>query len=224
MQASPFDGAPAAAARTALSLKQVAEKVVSYFKTYTAPQFDINDVAAQLNVPKRRLYDVLNIMAPLGLVERNGRGKYTWTGQMQPSMAPPQISRGDTDKSHVRDLSLKFLQFIRETDQNTISIGSICGSVFEDKKGQLRRFYDISAVFEVLNLVKRQPKSGDFLITPLLRGLFITKMLPPKKRAPLASIPFNRVENYNESKLVSPPNIQGRIVNGQIWLGATTFQ
>ena len=212
--------------KIALSLKAVADKVVTYFNTKSSTIFDINEVAITLNVPKRRLYDVLNIMAPMGLVGRNGRGKYIWTGSMQPSFGPAQKEE-KSDKLHVRDLSSKFLAYVRDTDQTTISIASICERVFEDKNGQLRRLYDILAVFEVLNLIKRQPKSGDFLVMPLFRNMFITKMLPPKKRAALAPVTCNRNEAPSEAKqnvvLVSPPPSLGPGSNGQSWLVARAF-
>ena len=225
MQYSTIELSPAPPAKTTLSLKCVAEKVVGYFNQTTSTIFDINDVANTLNVPKRRLYDVLNIMAPMGLVGRTGRGKYIWTGTMQPSIC--QQKEEQSEKLHVRDLSSKFLAYVRDTDKNTISLSSICGSVFEDKNGQLRRLYDILAVFEVLNLIKRQQKSADFLVTPLLRNMFITKMLPPKKRAALTPVSCNRIENSPEMKtnlmVISPPPPITKIPNGQLWLGASAF-
>ena len=146
--------------KACLTLKNVAEKLNNFFQFKSGTIFDIGDVAIALQVPKRRLYDVLNIMQPLGVVERNGRGKYLWTGIMKPNLTRLNPDK-ENDTSHVRDQSAKFLEFIRDTDQNIISIASICNSVFEDKKGQLRRLYDISAVFEVLNLIQRQAKTGD---------------------------------------------------------------
>jgi hypothetical protein len=227
MQYPTLELSPTPPVRPALSLKRVAEKVVGYFNTTTSTIFDINDVASTLNIPKRRLYDVLNIMAPLGIVERNGRGKYIWTGTMQPSLCQTQKEK-QSEKLHVRDLSSKFLAFVKNTEKNTISLTTICESVFQDKNGQLRRLYDILAVFEVLNLIKRQPKSGDFLVLPLFRNMFITKMLPPKKRAALALIPCNRMENSPEMKqnlmVISPPPPIAKIQNGQLWLGASAFR
>ena len=225
-QFSGIEASTPAPTKTALSLKAVAEKVVNYFGSKSSTIFDINEVAITLNVPKRRLYDVLNIMAPIGLVGRNGRGKYIWTGSMQPTYSAPQKEE-HSDKLHVRDLSSKFLTYVRDTDKSTISISSICESVFKDKNGQLRRLYDILAVFEVLNLIKRQPKSGDFLVMPLLRNMFITKMLPPKKRATLAPIPCTRIEPPVEVKqnliLVSPPPSLGPGSNAQAWLMARAY-
>ena len=226
MQFQGIEQSPPPATKTTLSLKSVAEKVIAYFHASPSSIFDINDVAFTLNVPKRRLYDVLNIMAPMGLVGRNGRGKYIWTGVMQPTLNQGQKEE-QSEKLHVRDLSSKFLQFVRDTDQSIISLNSICESVFEDKNGQLRRLYDILAVFEVLNLIKRQPKSGDFSVLPLLRNMFMTKMLPPKKRAALVPIQYNRIENTSDPKqnimLVSPPPPITKVSNGQLWLGATPF-
>lgn len=210
--------------KTAVSLKSVAEKVIGFFNSQISTIFDINDVSIKLNVPKRRLYDVLNIMAPLGLVGRNGRGRYIWTGQLQPVFNFTTKDE-NTDKSRVRDISAKLLLFVKDVEVNKVSIASICDAVFEDKKGQLRRLYDISAVFEVLNLIKRQPKSGDFIILPLLKNMFMFKMLPPKKRAALGQI-TNR--NDNPDIKTSPSNISPcptlpQPTNGQLWLGATTF-
>lgn len=211
-------------AKTTLSLKNVAEKVVGFFNSQISTIFDINEVSVKLNVPKRRLYDVLNIMSPLGLVGRNGRGKYIWTGQLQPNFNFNSKDEA-SDKSRVRDLSAKLLLFVKDIDHNKVSISAICDTVFEDKKGQLRRLYDISAVFEVLNLIKRQPKTGDFIILPLLKNMFMSRMLPPKKRVALQTI-TNRNENSeikNSPQFVSPcPPLQHG-ANGQLWFGATAL-
>ena len=211
--------------KACLTLKNVAEKLNNFFQFKTGTVFDIGDVAIALQVPKRRLYDVLNIMQPLGVVERNGRGKYLWTGIMQPNLARLNPDK-ENDTSHVRDQSAKFLEFIRDTDQNVISIASICNSVFEDKKGQLRRLYDISAVFEVLNLIQRQAKTGDFIVTPQLRGLFEKRMLPPKKRAVFIirtenSSPEDRPKPAIIKPIPQPTPLQPftQIPFGQVWLG-----
>jgi len=223
MQQPTTDDVSVFPAKAALSLKTVAEKLISHFSFSTAAFFDINEVAETLGVPKRRLYDVLNIMGPLGLVNRNGRGKYHWTGTFQPNLGQSYIKEQDTEKSHVRDLSSKFLCLIRDTEKNTITLEKICESVFEDK-GQLRRLYDISAVFEVLSLIKRQPKTGDFIIMPLLRGLFVSKMLPPKKRFALIPINNHIFEGISAPKprrMLIPSITQ--TPNGQLWLGATSL-
>ena len=210
--------------KPSLSLKTVAEQVINYFGTKTSTIFDINDVAVTLGVPKRRLYDVLNIMTPLGLVGRNGRGKYVWNSTMQPTFT----TQHSQEKLHVRDLSSKFLAYVRDSDQSAISISSICESVFEDKNGQLRRLYDILAVFEVLKLIKRQAKSGDFLVMPLLRNMFITKMLPPKKRSCLLPVMCTPTLTSDEPKqnavLISPPPSLGPGSSTQAWLMATSFR
>ena len=101
--------------KIALSLKAVADKVVTYFNTKSSTIFDINEVAITLNVPKRRLYDVLNIMAPMGLVGRNGRGKYIWTGSMQPSFGPAQKE----------EKSDNFDQDLSSNDKNILSANLI---------------------------------------------------------------------------------------------------
>ena len=207
--------------KVSLSLKTVAERVICHFHVSSSSFFDINEVASALKVPKRRLYDVLNIMGPLGLVNRHGRGKYQWTGVIQPALNIPIKKEEPSEKSHVRDLSLKFLYFIKDYQSNIISIETISESVFEEKKGQLRRLYDISAVFEVLNLIKRQPKTGDFLVQTLLRQIFITKMLPPKKRGNLTPMALNRMENLpgNTLKPILVPSFTSN-PNGKQWLGA----
>lgn len=217
--------AAAAPAKASLSLKTVAEKLNNYFLNKNSTTFLIGEVAATLNVPKRRLYDVLNIMQPLGIVDKNGRGKYVWNGKMQPVLN--HGARDDnSDKSHVRDQSSRFLEFIRDHEQSLISISDICDSVFDENKGQLRRLYDISAVFEVLNLVRRQPKTGDFLILPQLRNLFVTKMLPPKKRC----VPFAMMDTTSQQVLVSPPPPATAALRQtysvsatNAWLGATAL-
>jgi hypothetical protein len=46
----------------------------------TPKQFFLNDVSAHCNVPRRRMYDVINVLEALGIVERTGKLQYSFKG------------------------------------------------------------------------------------------------------------------------------------------------
>ena len=62
---------------------------------------------------------------------------------------------------------------------------------------------------------------------PLLRNMFISKMLPPKKRAALTPGTYSQGDKQPETKqnvvLVSPPPSLGPGSSGQAWLVAKPF-
>ena len=41
-------------------------------------RIDLNDAAAQLGVPKRRIYDITNVMEGIGLIEKQGKNHVCW--------------------------------------------------------------------------------------------------------------------------------------------------
>ena len=41
---------------------------------------DLNTAAAQLNVQKRRIYDITNVLEGIGLIEKTVKNKIRWKG------------------------------------------------------------------------------------------------------------------------------------------------
>ena len=57
------------------SLAYLTSKFISFIKNKHQNQFvSISDVASQLRVQKRRLYDIINVLEGVGILEKNGEG------------------------------------------------------------------------------------------------------------------------------------------------------
>lgn len=194
------DGRPAVPVKQVSSLKSVAEKVVNYFRDNKISSFDINDVVDTLNIPKRRLYDVLNIMSPLGYVSKSGRGRYTWTDTTPLNINITESREVHSEKFHVKDLSFSLLKYIIQNKVPTIQLGSISSSIFGGDKSHARRIYDIIAVFEVLKLIERRPKSSEFTILPQLKTCFTEESRKEDKPENVTS------ENKNIKSLLNDVN------------------
>ena len=66
----------------------------------TPKEFFLNDVSAHCNVPRRRMYDVINVLEALGIVERTGKLQYTFKGYdgLPKILSDIIVSRDDGEK------------------------------------------------------------------------------------------------------------------------------
>jgi E2F/DP family winged-helix DNA-binding domain len=45
----------------------------------------LNEAAVQLQVPKRRIYDITTVLEGIGLVEKRSKSSIVWTGTLGPT-------------------------------------------------------------------------------------------------------------------------------------------
>merc|ERR1712226_613193 len=70
------------------SLTQTAKRFVEFIQKSSKPEVDLNMMALKLQCPKRRLYDITNVLEGIGLLEKVSKNKVQWTSK-------------DVDFSHV---------------------------------------------------------------------------------------------------------------------------
>ena len=173
---SPF--CEASGASRVSSLRRIAERLFFYLDSSQNKIFDLNGVSQLLGVTKRRLYDILNVVQPLGLVSRMSSGTYRWQS-INPSLS--LVSRNG-DSCNVRLVSQQFLAYIRRSQSDSIMIEELIQNLPDGKKSGLRRVYDVIAIYEALNLIERKPRSGSITVLPMLRNIFRASLIPLKKR------------------------------------------
>ncbi|KAL0095682.1 E2F/DP family winged-helix DNA-binding domain-containing protein [Phycomyces blakesleeanus] len=62
------------------SLGLLTKKFVSLLQSSTHGDLDLNSAAAELNVQKRRIYDITNVLEGICLIEKNSKNHVRWTG------------------------------------------------------------------------------------------------------------------------------------------------
>lgn len=65
------------------SLSSLTQNLITLLKTCPEVEIDLSRAAELLNATKRRLYDVVNVLQGVGLVERCGRSKIKWASRKQ---------------------------------------------------------------------------------------------------------------------------------------------
>ena len=65
------------------SLVELTKGFIALLATSGGMEVDLSDAEKTLQTTKRRLYDVANVLAGVGLVEKCGKSKVKWTGTME---------------------------------------------------------------------------------------------------------------------------------------------
>lgn len=60
------------------SLSTITNEFINYLKSQNGNEVDLSQVEKALDISKRRLYDVINVLVGIGVVERGGKSKIKW--------------------------------------------------------------------------------------------------------------------------------------------------
>ena len=60
------------------SLSIITSAFINYMKSQNGKEVELSQVENALNISKRRLYDVINVLAGIGVIERGGKSKIKW--------------------------------------------------------------------------------------------------------------------------------------------------
>ncbi|GMH49403.1 hypothetical protein TrLO_g4684 [Triparma laevis f. longispina] len=72
---------PSSISRYDSSLGLLTRKFTSLIRSSLTGSLDLNDAAASLNVQKRRIYDITNVLEGVGLVTKRSKNVIAWRGQ-----------------------------------------------------------------------------------------------------------------------------------------------
>jgi len=73
------------------SLGVLTKKFIQLIRTSPNQTVDLNDTVKELNVQKRRIYDITNVLEGIGFIEKVLKNKIKWAGNAQPSVAEDDL-------------------------------------------------------------------------------------------------------------------------------------
>jgi len=124
------------------SLGATAKRFVSLMTGACDQTIELNDAAKRLNAPKRRIYDVTNVLEGIGLVAKKEKNRFEWvggdvdsTGQVEPDEAELQsLRQWEKELSQAIEQQERQLRYMTE---NSDGLGYVtCGdirSIFNNK-------------------------------------------------------------------------------------------
>lgn len=89
-------------ARSSLSL--LTQRFISLLKSCYKHTLDLNEAARTLNVQKRRIYDITNVLEGIGLIAKTSKNTVTWRHSSDPVFGPQVAGTPSLDnRMHERD-------------------------------------------------------------------------------------------------------------------------
>ncbi len=71
-------GGPGGDGKSENTLMQLTNRFTTLLQSAPGGTIDLNEAAAQLNVQKRRIYDITNVLEGIGLIEKQGKNHVMW--------------------------------------------------------------------------------------------------------------------------------------------------
>ena len=101
-----------------MTLVDLTRSFIHLLKQSNGEEVDLSAAERQLGASKRRLYDVSNVLAGVGLIERDGKAKVKWVGKPLGSV-PTDVHAKLVEQSQIYDAWLQLVdQNLAELSQS----------------------------------------------------------------------------------------------------------
>lgn len=97
------------------SLNVLAQRFIEYLNNSNDGIINLNEAAIFLDVPKRRIYDITNVLEGIDLVEKSGKNSCRW--RIHPSLTASALSSTSTLASYSLNSSNAILQELEQKEQ-----------------------------------------------------------------------------------------------------------
>ena len=144
----------------------------------------LDSICSQIGVEKRKIYDLINILSSIKMIERVSKGVYIWRGSISVErfirdLTPYQsLSTNLKKEKSLGSMCLCFLSFMASCNESSIEAAAESLSHIQKAPGsielrsKIRRLYDISKILSTVGLIQNVSQNKK----PLLRWLGIEKM------------------------------------------------
>lgn len=98
------------------SLKQICTSILNKFIHDESKEIKLNDFAVELNLERRRVYDIINVLEAFDMVKKHGKNRYIWQGIADLNRALTELNLLEPPKIyHVKVFSHEKLQLKKKS-------------------------------------------------------------------------------------------------------------
>ena len=132
------------------SLVVITNMFLNYMQTHKDKVVDLSEVERELDVSKRRLYDVTNVLVGVGIIERTGKSKVKW------------VDEKAIDKEHLKPSMDQLLEKEKGIDDQLREISKATSNLLNLPEFNQNGYLTLS---EIQNIANPPPNSAPFILT-----------------------------------------------------------
>ena len=155
--------------RDSKGLYQMSRSLIRLLSNNSSENFSLDSICAQIQVEKRKIYDLINILTSIRMINRVSKGVYTWLGMdsilafLESLPGFKELSVSLKSEKSLGSMCYCFLSFMKSTGESSIEIAaeSLTKSANNAKplnsitfRSKIRRLYDISKILATVGLIE----------------------------------------------------------------------
>eukprot|EP00127_Corallochytrium_limacisporum_P001922 Clim_evm77s88 gene=Clim_evmTU77s88 len=147
------------------SLGLLCNRFLNMYGTERPHNIDLNETAATLDVPRRRIYDIVNVLESIGMLVKQAKSRYKWIGRSCLPEALEHVKNRDPDEEEFILPPKQALEYVRNREIERQRKGGP-----DDENRRDRSLHLMSEKFVKLFLTSKQPVISMDFATALLIG------------------------------------------------------
>lgn len=155
--------------RDSKGLHQMSRSLIRLLSNHCSESFSLDSICSKIQVEKRKIYDLINILTSIRMIDRISKGVYKWLGTksiLNFLTSLPNFSQLETSLKAEKSLGSMcycFLAFMKSFRESSIenAAESLTKSMTKDKpinpitfRSKIRRLYDISKILTTVGLIE----------------------------------------------------------------------